>query len=71
MNALSDQLVSLTVKEVQELAKIMKDVHGIEPAAAAPVMMAGGGGAAVEEAPEEKTSFDVILKAAGGAKLAV
>jgi len=71
LNALSDQLVSLTVKEVQELAKIMKDVHGIEPAAAAPVMMAGGGGAAVEEAPEEKTSFDVILKAAGGAKLAV
>jgi large subunit ribosomal protein L7/L12 len=59
------------VKEVNELATILKDEYGIEPAAAAPVMMAGGGAAAADEAPEEKTSFDVILKAAGGAKLAV
>ena len=71
LKAFAEQLVSLTVKEVNELAGILKDEYGIEPAAAAPVMMAGGGGAAAEEAPEEKTSFDVILKAAGGAKLAV
>ena len=71
LKAFAEQLVNLTVKEVNELAGILKDEYGIEPAAAAPVMMAGGGGAAVEEAPEEKTSFDVILKAAGGAKLAV
>ncbi len=72
LKAFAEQLVSLTVKEVNELAGILKDEYGIEPAAAAPVMMAGGGGgAAAAEAPEEKTSFDVILKAAGGAKLAV
>ncbi|MFD1468094.1 50S ribosomal protein L7/L12 [Hymenobacter caeli] len=71
LKAFAEQLVNLTVKEVNELAGILKDEYGIEPAAAAPVMMAGGGGAAAEEAPEEKTSFDVILKAAGGAKLAV
>ena len=71
MKAFAEQLVNLTVKEVNELATILKDEYGIEPAAAAPVMMAGGGAAAADEAPEEKTSFDVILKAAGGAKLAV
>lgn len=71
LKAFAEQLVSLTVKEVNELAGILKDEYGIEPAAAAPVMMAGGGGGAAAEAPEEKTSFDVILKAAGGAKLAV
>ncbi|MDO7875345.1 50S ribosomal protein L7/L12 [Hymenobacter sp. ASUV-10] len=71
LKAFAEQLVSLTVKEVNELAGILKDEYGIEPAAAAPVMMAGGGGAAAEEAPEEKTAFDVILKAAGGQKLAV
>ncbi|MGI4884799.1 MAG: 50S ribosomal protein L7/L12 [Janthinobacterium lividum] len=71
LKAFAEQLVNLTVKEVNELAGILKDEYGIEPAAAAPVMMSGGGGAAAEEAPEEKTSFDVILKAAGGAKLAV
>ena len=71
LKAFAEQLVNLTVKEVNELATILKDEYGIEPAAAAPVMMAGGGGAAAEVAPEEKTSFDVILKAAGGAKLAV
>ena len=68
LNAFAEQLVNLTVKEVQELSTILKDKYGIEPAAAAPVMMAGGGGAA---AAEEKTSFDVILKSGGNAKLAV
>jgi len=66
----AEQLVNLTVKEVNELADILKEEHGIEPAAAAaPVMMAGpaGGGAAAEE----KTEFDVILKSPGGAKLSV
>ena len=71
LKAFAEQLVNLTVKEVNELATILKDDYGIEPAAAAPVMMAGGGAAVADEAPEEKTSFDVILKAAGGAKLAV
>ncbi|GAA4348255.1 50S ribosomal protein L7/L12 [Hymenobacter saemangeumensis] len=72
LKAFAEQLVNLTVKEVNELAGILKDEYGIEPAAAAPVMMAGGGaGAAAAEAPEEKTAFDVILKAAGGQKLAV
>lgn len=71
LKAFAEQLVSLTVKEVNELAGILKDEYGIEPAAAAPVMVAGGGGGAAAEAPEEKTSFDVILKAAGGAKLQV
>ena len=71
LKAFAEQLVNLTVKEVNELAGILKDEYGIEPAAAAPVMMAGGGGAAEAEVPEEKTTFDVILKAAGGAKLAV
>lgn len=66
----ADQLVNLTVKEVNELATILKDEYGIEPAAAAAVAVAGpaagGGGDA-----EEQTEFDVILKAAGGSKLAV
>ena len=70
LKAFAEQLVSLTVKEVNELAGILKDEYGIEPAAAAPMMMAGGGAAAAD-APEEKTAFDVILKSAGGAKLAV
>src|SRR5574343_219834 len=61
LKAFAEQLVNLTVKEVNELAQILKDEYGIEPAAAA------GGGAAVEE----KTSFDVILKSAGANKLAV
>jgi len=69
LNAFAEQLVNLTVKEVNELATILKDQYGIEPAAAAPVMVAGGGGGAA--AVEEKTSFDVILKAAGQNKLAV
>lgn len=70
LKAFAEQLVNLTVKEVNELADILKDEYGIEPAAAAAVVSApaGGGGA---EAAEEKTSFDVILKSPGGAKLAI
>jgi large subunit ribosomal protein L7/L12 len=68
LKAFAEQLVNLTVKEVNELATILKDEYGIEPAAAAPVMVAGGGGAAAAEA---QTSFDVILKAGGANKLAV
>jgi large subunit ribosomal protein L7/L12 len=73
LKAFAEQLVNLTVKEVNELAAILKDEYGIEPAAAAAVMVAGGGGAAGGDAPvvEEKTSFDVILKSAGAAKLSV
>jgi large subunit ribosomal protein L7/L12 len=72
LKAFAEQLVNLTVKEVNELAKILKEEYGIEPAAAAPVMVAGGP-AAGGDAPvaEEKTKFDVILKSAGQAKLAV
>ena len=72
VKVLAEQLVNLTVKEVSELAAILKDEYGIEPAAAAPVMMAGGAGAGAD-APvvAEKTSFDVILKSAGPQKLAV
>jgi len=65
----AEQLVNLTVKEVNELAIILKDEYGIEPAAAAVAVAAGG--AEGGEAAEEKTEFDVILKAAGGSKLAV
>ena len=64
-------LVNLTVKEVNELATILKDEYGIEPAAAAPVMVAGGAAAGGGEAAAEKTEFDVILKAGGANKLAV
>jgi large subunit ribosomal protein L7/L12 len=71
LKAFAEQLVNLTVKEVNELATILKDEYGIEPAAAAPVMMAGGGSAEGGAAEEEKTSFDVILKSAGASKLAV
>lgn len=71
LKAFAEQLVNLTVKEVSELATILKDEYGIEPAAAAPVMVAGGGGAEAGAAAEEKTSFDVVLKAAGASKLAV
>ena len=71
LKAFADQLVNLTVKEVNELAEILKEEHGIEPAAAAaPVMVAGGAGGG-EEGGEEQSSFDVILKSPGGAKLAV
>jgi large subunit ribosomal protein L7/L12 len=72
IKALGDQLVELTVKEVNELASYLKETHGIEPAAAAvaaagPAAGAGGGGAAAEE----KTNFDVVLKAAGANKLQI
>jgi large subunit ribosomal protein L7/L12 len=66
----AEQLVNLTVKEVNELADILKNEYGIEPAAAA-VAVAGGAAAGGEEAAEEQTEFDVILKAPGGSKLAV
>jgi large subunit ribosomal protein L7/L12 len=71
LKSFAEQLVSLSVKEVNELAKILKDEYGIEPAAAAPVMVAGGGAGAAAAAVEEKTAFTVILKAPGGAKLAI
>ena len=72
LTQLAEQLVNLTVKEVKELTDILKDQYGIEPAAAAAVVVAGGGaGASEAAAEEEKTSFDVILKAAGAQKLAV
>ena len=61
----AEQLVNLTVKEVNDLAKILKDDYGIEPAAAAVAVAAGGGGGADAPAAAEKTTFDVILKAAG------
>ena len=72
LSAFAEQLVNLTVKEVNELAKILKDTYGIEPAAAA-VAVAGpsAGGGAGAPAAEEKTAFDVILKGAGAAKLQV
>ena len=66
----AEQLVNLTVKEVNELANILKEEYGIEPAAAA-VAVAGGAAAGGGEAEEEKSEFDVILKAAGASKLAV
>ncbi|MCB0819914.1 MAG: 50S ribosomal protein L7/L12 [Bacteroidetes bacterium] len=71
LKAFAEQLVNLTVKEVNELAQILKDEYGIEPAAAAVAVAAAGGAGGGAEAAEEKTSFDVILKAAGGNKLAV
>ncbi|MDV7140891.1 50S ribosomal protein L7/L12 [Maribacter sp. TH_r10] len=67
----AEQLVNLTVKEVNELADILKEEYGIEPAAAAVAVAAGGGAAEGGEAAEEKSEFDVILKAAGASKLAV
>lgn len=70
LKAFAEQLVNLSVKEVNELAQILKDEYGIEPAAAVAVAGPAAGGDA-PAAAEEKTSFDVILKEAGGAKLAV
>jgi len=69
LKSFAEQLVGLTVKEVQELADILKADYGIEPAAAAVVVAAGGGDAAA--AVEEKTAFTVMLKSAGAAKLGV
>ena len=70
VKSLADQLVNLTVKQVNELAQILKDEYGIEPAAAVAVAAAGGGGGGAAAA-EEKTAFDVILKSGGANKLAV
>ncbi len=70
LKAFAEQLVNLTVKEVNELAEILKEEYGIEPAAAA-VVAGPAAGAAEGGAEEEQTSFDVILKAAGQSKLAV
>jgi large subunit ribosomal protein L7/L12 len=72
LKTFADQLVNLTVKEVNELAQILKDEHGIEPAAAVSVAVpADAAGGADADAEEEKSSFDVVLKAPGGAKLAI
>ena len=70
LKAFAEQLVNLTVKEVNELAQILKDEYGIEPAAAAVAVAAGPAAGGAAEA-EEKTSFDVVLKAAGAQKLQV
>ena len=70
LKAFAEQLVNLTVKEVSELATILKEEYGIEPAAAA-VAVAGPAAAGAAAAAEEKTSFDVVLKAAGANKLAI
>ena len=70
IKAIAEELVNLTVKEVNELATVLKDEYGIEPAAAA-VAVAAGPAAGAAEAAEEKTSFDVVLKEAGSAKLQV
>ena len=70
LKAFAEQLVNLTVKEVNELAQILKEQYGIEPAAAA-VAVAAGPAAASAEVVEEKSSFDVVLKSAGAAKLQV
>jgi large subunit ribosomal protein L7/L12 len=70
LKAFAEQLVNLTVKEVNELAEILKEEYGIEPAAAAVAVAAPAGGEA-GGAAEEKTSFDVVLNSPGGAKLAI
>jgi large subunit ribosomal protein L7/L12 len=69
VKALAEQLVGLTVKEVQDLADVLKSEYGIEPAAAAVVVASGDGGGAAKV--EEKTSFDLILKSGGASKLGV
>jgi large subunit ribosomal protein L7/L12 len=70
INAIADQLVELTVKEVNELLDVLKEKHGIEPAAAA-VAVAGPAAAGEAAGTEEKSTYDVILKAPGGAKLQI
>tara|TARA_A100001388_G_C28598422_1_gene416927 strand:- start:120 stop:500 length:381 start_codon:yes stop_codon:yes gene_type:complete len=71
LKAFAEQLVNLTVKEVNELADILKEEYGIEPAAAAAVAVAGPAAGGADGGADEKSEFDVILKAAGGSKLAV
>ena len=70
LKVLAEELVNLTVKDVNELAKILKDEYGIEPAAAAAVAVVASGAGDVA-APVEKSSFDVVLKSPGGAKLQI
>ncbi|SFW28610.1 large subunit ribosomal protein L7/L12 [Prevotellaceae bacterium HUN156] len=71
IKAIAEELVNLTVKEVQELATVLKDEYGIEPAAAAVAVAAGPAAGGAAAAAEEKSSFDVVLKEAGAAKLQV
>ncbi len=71
LKAIAEELVNLTVKEVNELATILKDEYGIEPAAAAVAVAGPAAGGAAAAAAEEKTDFDVVLKAAGANKLQV
>ena len=72
IKSLAEKLVNLSVKDVNELANILKDEHGIEPAAAAVVSTAASsGGSDSSEATEEKSNFDIILKSAGASKLAI
>ncbi|MBR4482999.1 MAG: ribosomal protein L7/L12, partial [Paludibacteraceae bacterium] len=71
LKKLAEELVNLTVKDVTELAQILKEDYGIEPAAAAVAVAAPAAGGAAAPAAEEKTSFDVELKSAGASKLAV
>ena len=71
LKAIAEELVNLTVKEVNELATILKDEYGIEPAAAAVAVAAGPAGGGAAPAEEEKSDFDVVLKSAGAAKLQV
>jgi large subunit ribosomal protein L7/L12 len=72
LKVFAEQLVSLNIKEVNELAEILKEEYGIEPAAmSAPVVMAGGADSDSAEAAEEKISFDVVLKSVGPSKLAI
>ena len=71
IKAIAEELVKLTVKEVQELKTVLKDEYGIEPAAAAVAVAAGPAAAGAAEAAEEKTSFDVVLKEIGANKLQV
>ena len=71
LKTFAEQLVNLSVKEVSELADILKNDYGIEPAAAAAAAPAAAGGAGGGDAAEEKSEFDVVLTAAGGSKLAV
>ena len=71
LKAFAEQLVNLSVKDVNELAKILKDEYGIEPAAAAVAVAGPAAGGSAPAAAEEKTSFNVILKSAGAAKLGV
>lgn len=71
LKALAEELVNLTVKDVNELAEILKEEYGIEPAAAAVAVAGPAGGGDAAGGAEEKTEFDVILNAAGGSKLAV